>query len=77
MTAHLAELLIFSFLLPIGLWGVGQAFRRDRTWIAGALVLVAGELVLAIVTALLPVGGWLALRARSRRPDRHDGNVPK
>jgi drug/metabolite transporter (DMT)-like permease len=42
VSARLAELLAFSFLLPIGLWGLVQAFRRDRTWIAGALVLVAG-----------------------------------
>ncbi|HEX2896310.1 MAG TPA: MerC domain-containing protein [Marmoricola sp.] len=49
--AGLWELLIFSFFLPIGLWGVVQAFRRDRTWIAGALVFVAAS-VFSIVTTL-------------------------
>ena len=111
MTARLAELLTFSFLLPISLWGVVQAFRRDRTWIAGSLAAVAiclftiittvrgytlmgggnygidhrvartpastGDVVLAIVAALVPLGGWVALRARSRRRDRADGNVRK
>jgi drug/metabolite transporter (DMT)-like permease len=51
VSARLAELLIFSFLLPISLWGVVQAFRRDRTWIAGALAAVAG-CVFSIVTTL-------------------------
>lgn len=51
MSARLVELLIFSFLLPIGLWGLVQAFRRDRTWVAGALVFVAA-CVFTIVTTL-------------------------
>lgn len=100
MSARLAELLTFSFLLPIGVWGLVQAFRRDRTWIAGALVFVAGclfsivmnlrgytlmgggnygvdhrvartpastgDVVLAIVAALVPVALWLGLRGRVR-----------
>lgn len=51
MSARLGELLIFSFFLPISLWGVVQAFRRDRTWIAGALVAVAA-CVFTIVTTV-------------------------
>jgi hypothetical protein len=103
VSARLSELVIFSFLLPIGLWGVVQAFRRDRTWIAGALVFVAacvfsivtnlrgytlmgggnygidhrvartpastGDVILAIVAALVPVGLWLGWRGRSRDRD--------
>jgi hypothetical protein len=101
VTARLGELLTFSFLLPIGIWGLVRAFRRDRTWIAGAAVFTAacmvsivvtlrghtlmggghygvdsrvrrtpadtGDIVLAVVAALLPVGAWLVVRARRRR----------
>ena len=101
MSARVTELVIFSFLLPIGVGGVIQAFRRDRTWIAGALaftaaciftivvtlkghtlmggghygvdrrhareVTSAGDVVLAVVAALVPVAAWLLLRARRRR----------
>lgn len=100
MSARLLELLTFSFFLPISLWGVVRAFRRDRTWIAGALAAVGlcvltivvtlrgytlmgggnygvdhrvartpastGDVVLAIVAALVPVGFWLGWRGRSR-----------
>ena len=51
MSARLFELVTFSFLLPIGLWGIVQAVRRDRTWIAGALGFVAG-CIFSIVTTL-------------------------
>ena len=49
--SRLGGLVAFSFLLPIGLWGVVQAVRRDRTWIAGALGFVAG-CVFSIATTL-------------------------
>jgi hypothetical protein len=101
VSARVSELLIFSFLLPLGPWGVVQALRRDRTWVAAALVWTAacvfsivttlrgytlmggghygidhrrprevtsaGDAVLAVVAALLPVVAWfawLAVRAR-------------
>lgn len=101
MSARVWELVIFSFLLPVSLWGLVQAFRRDRTWIGGALVGViactvtivvtlrghalmggghygvdhrrarevttTGDVVLAVVAALVPVLAWLWIRARRRR----------
>ncbi|MGY2875592.1 hypothetical protein ACVW00_002782 [Marmoricola sp. URHA0025 HA25] len=101
MSARVSELLIFSFLLPVGPWGVVRALRRDRTWVAAAVVwtaacvfsivttlrgytlmggghygidhrrprevTTAGQVVLAVLAALLPVVAWLVVRAR-RRP---------
>jgi hypothetical protein len=101
VSARLSELVIFSFLLPISVWGIVQAFRRDRTWIAGAFVAVGmcvlsivvtlrgytlmggghygidpriprspattGDVVLAVVAALVPVVAWLAFRSVRRR----------
>lgn len=78
MSASLSELLIFSFLLPIGLWGVVQAFRRDRTWIAGSLVFVAGCLF-SIVTNLrgytLMGGGHYGIDHRVARTPATTGDV--
>ena len=78
MSASLSELLIFSFLLPIGVWGVVQAFRRDRTWIAGALVFVAGCLF-SIVTSLrgytLMGGGHYGVDHRVPRTPATTGDV--
>ncbi|RNM17453.1 hypothetical protein [Nocardioides pocheonensis] len=78
MSASLSELLIFSFLLPIGLWGVVQAFRRDRSWIAGSLVFVAGCLF-SIVTNLrgyaLMGGGDYGIDHRVARTPATAGDV--
>ena len=78
MSARLFELVTFSFLLPIGLCGVGRAFRRDRTGIAGALVFVAGCLF-SIVTNLrgytLMGGGNYGIDHRVARTPASTGEV--
>jgi hypothetical protein len=50
VSARVTELVVFSFLLPIGVGGVIQAFRRDRTWIAGTLVFTAACIFTIVVT---------------------------
>ena len=78
MSARLLELLTFSFLLPISVWGVVQAFRRDRTWIAGALAAVAACLF-SIVTTLrgytLMGGGNYGIDHRVARTPASTGDV--
>ena len=104
MSARVVELVVFSFLLPLAAFGLVQAFRRDRTWIAAGFVAVAaclvtivvtlrgytlmgggsygvdhrvrrtpasaGDVVLAVIAALIPVCAWLIVRARRGQRER-------
>jgi hypothetical protein len=78
VSARLAELLIFSFFLPISLWGVVQAFRRDRTWIAGSLAAVAICLFTIVTTVrgyTLMGGGNYGIDHRVARTPASTGDV--
>jgi drug/metabolite transporter (DMT)-like permease len=78
VSARLGELLTFSFALPFALWGVVQAFRRDHTWIAGAVVAV-GACILTIVVTLrgytLSGGAHYGVDHRIRRTPASTGEV--
>jgi hypothetical protein len=51
VTPRLVELALFSFALPLGVWGLWRAVKRDHTWIAGAGVAIA-VCLFTIVTTL-------------------------
>jgi hypothetical protein len=78
VSARLVELAIFSFLLPVGVWGLLRALRRDRTWIAGAAIFT-GLCVLSIVLTLqghtLMGGGGYGVDHRRQDEDTTAGDV--
>jgi hypothetical protein len=78
VSARLVELAIFSFLLPVGVWGLWRALRRDRTWIAGAAIFTA-LCVLTIVLTLqghtLMGGGDYGVDHRRAEEDTTAGDV--